>query len=88
MQAVQQLKVRLDGAPGAYVARKSELEQLKSMVLGERKCAVVIGGPGAGKTRLALQLAECEEFAGAGTFFLDLSGAPSCCGGALLAEEP
>ena len=75
-QAVKQLLVRIYlNHRGATVGRDSELEQLRNAVLGEHKCAVVIGGPGEGKTRLALQLDEWEEFVGAGRFFLDLSGA-------------
>ena len=76
---MQQLNAGLQGATGKLVGRDSELEQLKSAVLGDHKRTVVMGGPGEGKTRLALQLAECEEFVGAGTFFLDLSGVLGRC---------
>ena len=76
---MQQLKARLRGVTGKLVGRDIELQRLQSAVLGEHKRAVVIGGPGEGKTRLALQLAECEEFARASSYFLDLSGVLGCC---------
>ena len=72
------LTERLRGIVGELVGRDDELKHLKSTVL-EKGYAVVTGGPGEGKTRLALQLAECEEFVGAGTFFLDLSGVLGRC---------
>ena len=56
------------------MGRQGELGQLQAALLGERRLAVLVGGAGEGKTRLALELGRAAEFQRAGTLFLDLSG--------------
>ncbi|MFT3767976.1 MAG: tetratricopeptide repeat protein [Minicystis sp.] len=47
----------LDPAPTRFVGRGAELDALEAMI-GEHRLVTVLGPPGAGKTRLAAQLAE------------------------------
>jgi predicted ATPase len=47
----------LDPVPTRFVGRRAELDALEALV-GEHRLVTVLGPPGAGKTRLAAQLAE------------------------------
>ena len=76
-QAVSHLRTQLTGEQ-ELVGRQGELAQLQAALLGERRLAVLVGAPGRGKTRLALELGRAEDFQRAGTIFLDLSGVLRC----------
>ena len=77
VQAVAHLSAQLAGEQ-ELVGRQSELAQLQAALLGERRLAVLLGAPGRGKTRLALELGRAAEVHHAGTIFLDLSGVQRC----------
>jgi predicted ATPase len=47
----------LDPVPTRFIGRRAELDALEAMI-GEHRLVTVLGPPGAGKTRLAAQLAE------------------------------
>jgi hypothetical protein len=67
-------ELRIQRGNSVLVGRARELEQLHRELL-EKRLVVISGGPGEGKTRLALELVTCRGFRQALSFFIDLSGA-------------
>lgn len=78
-EAEQQAPVARDGAPPAlmnrFIGRERELEQLELLLLGDgRRLVTILGPPGVGKTRLALQAGRRLEHRFAdGVRWIDLS---------------